>query len=311
MIVQNKAIAQVRAGGQARPLRPRFRREWLWSLFFLSPYLIGLVAFVAGPILGAFAIGFTRWDVITPPRFIGLDNYRRLADTPAFWQALTNTLYYIALVVPAEMIAGFLLAQLVNQKLRAITLFRAVYFMPFVLSLASVALVWAWLYSPEFGLINQILRSLRLPGPPWLGSLEWAMPAIALTTIWRNSGYYMVIFLAGLQTIPAELYEAAAIDGASRLQRLRHVTLPMISPTAFFVSVVAIIWAFQVFDLTYIMTRGGPSSATLTLVYYVYNAGFQSFRMGEASAAAFVLFGIVMAITLVQFRLQKRWVHYD
>ncbi|MCL5074614.1 MAG: sugar ABC transporter permease [Chloroflexi bacterium] len=282
-----------------------------WTLFFLLPYLIGLVVFVAGPIIAAFAISFTRWDILTAPIFIGLKNYQNLIQDELFWQSLYNTLYYIVLIVPAEILLAFFLALAINRSLGGITVYRAVLFMPFVLSLASIGLLWAWLYSPDFGLINYALKSLHLPTLTWLANTTWAMPAIVLTSVWRNAGYYMVIFLAGLQGIPGELYEAANLDGAGPLKRLWHVTIPLLSPTTFFILVIAVIWAFHVFDLTYIMTRGGPSNATYTMVYFIYESGFRWYKMGYASALAFILFAVTMVITIVQFVVQRRWVYYQ
>ncbi len=295
-------------------LKARSRRNWknaAWSLFFLSPYLIGFTVFVGGPIVAVFALSLTRWDILSPPVVVGLGNYQKLVfDDPLFLTSLRNTVQYILLVVPAEVVIAFFLAVLINQPLRGITLFRATFFMPFVLSLASVGLLWTWLYSADFGLVGFVFNQLHLSAPNWLADPNWAMVAIALTTVWRNVGYYMVIFLAGLQSIPHELYEAASIDGANPWRRLRHVTIPLLSPTTFFILVIAVIWAFQVFDLTYIMTRGGPGDSTVTLVYYLYDMGFRWFEMGRASALAVVLFVVTMVITLIQFALQRKWVHY-
>jgi len=299
--------------GQCRR-KPRLQlwRNAAWTLLFLTPYMIGFVVFVGGPIVAVLGLSFTKWDILTRPVWVGVDNYRSLLfDDPLFITSLGNTMRYIVLVVPAEIIIAFLLALLVNQRLRAITLFRSIFFMPFVLSLAAVGLLWTWLYSADFGLVGFVLNQLHVQAPIWLNDPTWAMPAVSLTTIWRNVGYYMVIFMAGLQSISNELYEAASLDGAGSLRKLRHVTIPLISPTTFFVLVISIIWAFQVFDLTYIMTRGGPGSSTVTLVYYLYDMGFRWFKMGMASSLATVLFIATLIVTIVQFSLQARWVHYS
>ncbi|HEX2037639.1 MAG TPA: sugar ABC transporter permease [Chloroflexota bacterium] len=295
-----------------RPPARRQWRSWLVGYAYLLPTLCGLVLFSAGAMVASFLMSFTKYELVTPPVFIGLRNYADLAGSSLFWKVLGNTFYYTLGYVPLNLAASLALALLVNTRLRGITLFRSFYFTPVVTSGVAVAMVWAWLYNPQFGLINYLLRvGLGVQGPAWLSSTEWAMPALIILGVWRSAGYNMVIFLAGLQNIPAELYEAAEIDGAGWWARFRHVTLPMLSSTTFFVLVVSVIHSFQVFEATYIMTQGGPANATLTLSYYIFQNAFEWFHMGYAAAMAWVLFGVIMVFTLLQMRLQRRWVFYQ
>jgi multiple sugar transport system permease protein len=245
------------------------------------------------------------------PRFTGGENYQELIDDPVFWRALLNTAYYTFVSVPLGMIGSFLLALLVNQKLRGITLFRTVYFVPGLTSIVAVALMWGWLYDGQAGLVNWALGLVGIEGPLWLGDPLWAMPAVIIMSVWRGLGFDMVIFLAGLQAVPEEYYEAVRIDGANRWQSLRHVTIPLISFTTFFILITDIIWSFRVFDQTYVLTQGGPEYATVTLVYYIYQHAFQRFNMGYAAAIAYVLFAITFVVTIIQWTLQKRWVYYE
>ncbi|HEV8638586.1 MAG TPA: sugar ABC transporter permease [Chloroflexota bacterium] len=300
-------------GGLAAPGTPSRRRwrHWLACYAYLVPTIAGLLLFSAGAMIASFLMSFTKFEIVTPPVFIGLQNYADLVGAPLFWKVLGNTIYYTLGYVPLNLGLSLALAVLVNNKLRGITLFRGFYFTPVVTSGVAVAMVWAWLYNPQFGLINYLLRVVfGIQGPAWLTSTEWAMPALIILGVWRSAGYNMVIFLAGLQGIPEELYEAAAIDGAGWWARFRHVTLPMLSSTTFFVLVVSVINSFQVFEATYVMTQGGPANATLTLSYYIFQNAFEWFHMGYAAAMAWVLFGLIMVFTLLQMRLQRLWVFY-
>jgi multiple sugar transport system permease protein len=207
---------------------------------------------------------------------------------------------------------ALLLAIALNQQLRGMHVFRAAYFLPTITSAVAAATVWRWIYEPNFGLLNSLLYAIGVEHPPtWISSPAWAMPALILLGIWQGLGFQMVIFLAGLQGIPAHLYEAAAIDGAGWWARFRHITLPLISPTTFFVLIISVIGSYQVFDQAFVLTEGGPGYATTTLVYYIYEYGFQFFKMGYAAAMAWILFAIVFVLTVIQFRIQARWVHYD
>lgn len=284
-------------------------RIWLW--IFLAPTIFGLLFGTLGPVLAAVGISFTDWDVITPPKFAGLDNYRRLLEDPTFAKSIRNTVYFVGLMVPGATIIGLALALVMNQKLRGITWYRTAYFLPVVSSTVAVALVWSWIYSKDFGLLNWILRQFGLQPIAWLSSTQWAMPAVIIMSIWGQMGEAMVIFLAGLQSISESYYEAAEVDGANSWQKLVHITLPLITPSIFFYFIITMISGFQAFETIYIMTRGGPVNATTTMVYYIYRNAFRNFKMGYASAQAIFLFFIIMILTLIYWRLQEKWVVYD
>jgi multiple sugar transport system permease protein len=288
------------------------RRNALAGYLFILPNVVGFLVFSAIPVLGTLAISTLDWDMLGPPRFVGLANYAALlGGDPLFRQVLGNTLYYVLGTVPTGMVLSLGLALAMNARLPGIAFFRAVFFMPVIASSVAVAMVWRWLYNRDFGLIDAGLSAIGLPAVPWLSSTEWAMPAVILLAVWKHLGFNMVVYLAGLQNVPQPLYEAAEIDGANSWQRFRHVTLPTLAPTTFFILVISIIGSFQVFDLAYVLTAGGPANATTTVVMYVYAQAFQLFEMGYAAAVAWVLFGIVLAVTLVQWRLQRRWVHQE
>jgi multiple sugar transport system permease protein len=282
---------------------------WLWVL--LAPTLVGLLVGTLGPVLAAIGISFANWDVITPPSFAGLANYQRLLKDPTFSKALINTVYYVGVMVPVSTVLSLALALLMNQKLRAITWYRTAYFLPVVSSTVAVALVWSWIYSKDFGLLNFVLRSVGLDPIAWLSSTKWAMPAVIIMGVWGTLGEGMIIFLAGLQSISQSYYEAAEVDGASGWQKLRRITLPLITPSLFFYFIITMINAFQTFEQIYIMTRGGPVNSTTTIVYYIYRNAFRNFKMGYASAQAIVLFAIIMVLTLIYWRTQEKWVVYD
>jgi multiple sugar transport system permease protein len=289
------------------------RRYDLEGYLFLAPDLVGTLVFAVGPVLAALALGLFAWDILTPPRFVGLDNYRALLlDDPVFRTVLLNTSAYVVGTVPIRTALALLLAMALNQQLRGLSLFRAAYFLPTITSAVAAATVWRWIYEPNFGVLNSLLYAIGVQHPPtWLSSPAWAMPALILLGIWQGLGFQMVIFLAGLQGIPTHLYEAAAIDGAGWWARFRHITLPLISPTTFFVLIISVIGSYQVFDQAFVLTEGGPGYATTTLVYYIYEYAFQFFKMGYAAAMAWILFAIVFVLTVIQFRVQARWVHYD
>jgi multiple sugar transport system permease protein len=278
---------------------------------YLLPTILGLTLFSAGAVVASFLLSFTTWDMITPPELVWFENYLSLWRSDLFWEVVTNTLYFIVLTVPLSVSCSLALALAANTGLRGITFFRTAYFLPVVSSMIAVALVWSWIFNPEYGLLNYLLQAMfGVKGPAWLDSTAWALPAMVIVTVWKGLGYSMVIFLAGLQNIPQDLYHAATIDGAGVWKRFRHITLPNLSPTTFFVLVITLINAFQVFEQTYVLTRGGPANATLTMSYYIYQNAFQYFQMGKAAALSYVLFAAIFVVTLVQFRIQKRWVFY-
>lgn len=284
--------------------------EGFWAAIFLLPTFLGLVL-VLGSVLGGFVISLTDWDILTAPDWLGFANYRTMmVEDELFTKSLINTLYFTVGVVPLGTALSLAAAVVMNQNLKGRTILRTIYFLPTVSSGIAIALLWAWLYNTQFGLINYLLGGIGIPKISWLGDTRFAMPAVIIMTIWRSLGYNMVLFLAGLQGIPQEYYEAATIDGAGRWQSFRHVTIPLLSPTTFFVLILSMIGSFQVFEATYVMTQGGPFYATYTMVLYIFYQGFQWFRMGYASALAYILFAIILLLTFVQLRFEKRWVHY-
>ncbi len=293
--------------------RPASRhiREWATAAPFVALPIIGLVVFVGYPVVASLGFSLTRWNLLGPPEFVGLDNYAKLAGSPMFLQVLGNTVTYLVLYVPLAVALPLLLAVALNQHLRFRSLYRAVFFLPVVTSTVAIALIWSFIYNPDYGPLNQALAAIGVDGPRWLADPAWAMPAIVIMSVWKVAGYNMVIYLAGLQAIPSEYYEVASLDGASALQRLRYLTVPLVSPTMFFVLIISIISSFQVFESTYMLTQGGPLNSTTTLGLWVYQQAFRYSNMGYASAIAWVLFLLTLAFTLMQLRLQRRWVNYE
>lgn len=292
-------------------MRPTRTFRVLEPYLYLLPTLIGLALFSAGAVAVSFLMSFTHWDIISSPEWIWLENYIILWQSDLFWEVVWNTVYFILLAVPLSVVASLALALAANTTLKGIVFFRTAYFLPVVSSMIAVALVWSWIYNPEYGLLNYLLDFFfGIRGPAWLDSTSWALPAMVIVTVWKGLGYSMVIFLAGLQNIPQELYHAATIDGAGVWKKFRHITLPMLSPTTFFVLVITLINSFQVFEQTYVLTKGGPANSTLTMSYYIYQNAFQFFQMGKAAALSYVLFAAIFVVTLIQFRIQKRWVFY-
>jgi multiple sugar transport system permease protein len=278
--------------------------------FFLLPALLPLVLFRVLPMLASVGVSLTEWNLLRPPVLVGLDNYLGLLSDKNFHRALVNTLYYMVGYLPLVLLGALATAVLLNSKLKGSTFFRGVYFLPVVTSWVVVALLWKWLLSPEGGMVNYLLSLVGIEGPGWWTDRSWAMPSIIIASAWKDLGFTMLILLAGLQNIPEHLYEAARIDGAGRWQRLRHITLPLLTPFIFFAMVLAMIGAFQVFDQVWIMTEGGPAGATTVVMEQVVKNAFKYGLMGEASAMSWVLFAIILAFTAVQLRAQKRWVHY-
>jgi len=295
---------------QSRPFLTRSRREAITFYLTISPWLIGFLAFTLVPMVVALCLGFTRWDLLTAPRWIGPDNFARLGRDPLFWQSLKVTTIYTVAYVPAELIGGLALALLVNQRVRGVGIFRTVFYLPSVLAGVAYVVLWMWIFNPQGGLLNTLLGYVGIEGPRWLIDPRWALPALLLMTFW-GWGRAMVIYLAGLQGIPPELYEAAALDGAGAAGRFRYVTLPMLSPTILFALILSVISTFQTFTSAFVATNGGPLNATLFYVLYIYRLGFQFLRMGYAAALSWVLFVIVLVLTLLVFRTGRFWVYYE
>lgn len=286
------------------------RREAITFYLCISPWLIGFVAFVLGPMLASFYFSLTDWTLLSPPVWAGLDNYARMTTDPLVLQSLKITGLFTLAYVPLDLMGGLALALLMNQKVRGISIFRTVYYLPSVISGVAYVVLWMWIFHPSAGLFNTLLAYVGIPGPRWLASPDWALPAIVIMSLW-GLGRSMVIYLAGLQGVPAHLYEAAALDGASAWQQFWAITLPLLTPTIFFNLVLSIIGTAQTFTQAFVATNGGPLNATLFYVLYLYRQAFQMFRMGYASALAWALFVIVMVLTLLVVRSGRSWVYYE
>lgn len=286
-----------------------WRRYGVIALF-LGPSVIGLTAFTLLPILSSLGLSFTDWDLLRPPAFVGVSNYRHLLGDPEFWRTLRNTVTFLVGYVPLVLTTGLLVAVLLNASIPFRQVFRAMYFVPVVTSWVAVALVWKWLFNPVYGLINSAIGTLGITGPAWLFDPNWAMVAVILTSVWKDTGFVMVIMLAGLQGIPREYYEAASIDGASRPQGLFHITIPLLAPTLIFCLSISLIGAFQVFDQVYVMTGGGPAGSSQVVVGQIYDLTFRYGRAGEASALSWLLFIVILGVTALQIRGQRKWVNH-
>lgn len=311
MVVSSKAGVGARVPAKARLTQAQ--REELWGWALVSLWVIGFLVFTLGPMVVSLGLSFFETDLLRS-RFVGLSNYILLFSfdetRSLFWKALYNTAYYVVFSIPLGMALGFSLAVLLNQNVRGQTAYRIIYYLPTVLPSVAVSLLWLWLFDARFGVINWVLSLAGIKGLPWLYDTRTAKPALILMSLW-GAGGNMLIFLAGLQGIPTQLYEAATIDGAGAWRRFAHITLPMMSPTLFFVLVTDTIYAFQIFATTYVMTAGGPANSTLMYVLYLYNLAFKQFRMGYASALAWVFFIIIMVVTLLIFRSSDAWVYYE
>ena len=287
------------------------RKNWTCYLFILPSY-IGVLTFTAFPVVFALWMSFTDWDLLTDSEFVGLSNYRELfTEDDLFWTSLWNTTYYVILTVPATIAIGLGLAVAMNQAVRGITLFRAALYMPVLTSAVAIAFVWQWIFNTEFGVLNAILEFFGLPSIRWLTSETWSMPSLAIISIWKSVGYFAVILFAALQGVPKVLYEAAALDGARAPRRFFNITIPLIGPALLFVTVIAIIGSFQVFDQVYLITGqggappGGPGTSTYVYNLHLFNNAFDYFRMGYASAMAYILFAILFVITYIQLRVGR------
>ncbi|WP_154796360.1 carbohydrate ABC transporter permease [Occultella kanbiaonis] len=301
------APAPTRAPRQRPPgSRLKLRNTFIgWT--FILPNFIGFAVLTLVPVLILFYLAFTSWNVFGAAEWVGLENFQDLITDRTFHTALRNTGYYALMHIPLTLAVSLGLALLLNTKLRGVAFFRTVAFFPYITSIVAIAVVWNMLFSPETGPVNQFLMALGIDNPPgWTTSTTWAMPAVALVSTWRDMGYYMLLFLAGLQAIPGELYEAARVDGANKIQRFWNVTVPSLRPTTFFVTVMLTIASFKIFDLILVMTDGGPGTATLVLSQYIYRKGFEEQQFGYASAVAIVLFVICITVTVFQFLINKR-----
>jgi len=286
------------------------REEMRDGYLMILPWILGFLFFTAGPMVFSLYISVNEWDIIRKPVFVGLQNFKELLGDKLFWKSLYNTAYYTFIAVPAHIIAALLFALGMNLKLRGIRWYRTIYYLPSIVPTVANALLWMWVFNPEYGLANSVLEFLGLPRQTWLLDPALAKPVFIIMSMWGLGGT-MIIFLAGLQGIPQVLYEAAQIDGAGRWALFWYVTLPMLTPVIFFNLIMQIIWSFQIFTSAYIMTGGGPLNATLFYVLYLWRNGWGYFRMGYASALAWILFVIIMVFTWFQFRVGRLWVFYE
>lgn len=289
-------------------------RQNLVGYSFILPSVIGFVLFMAYPLINSLFLSFMDWNMfkgLEGSSFIGLENYKDVFENEYFLAGISNNFKFMFMAVPLLLILSLVLANLLNQNIFGRGALRAMYFMPYVATITAAAVVFSALFHPEYGPINSVLRTIGISNPPlWVASIKWALPTVALFWIWKNIGYCVVIFLAGLQGIPKSLYEAASIDGANKVSQFIHITMPLVSPTTFFLAVTSVIGSFQVFAEVNVMTQGGPGTATVTVVYHIYQMAFQRFNMGYASAVSWVFFLIVVGITAIQWAGQKKWVNY-
>lgn len=296
-----------------REAKSRLKNREMWyGYLFISPMVLGYLIFLLGPIVAAFGMSLTNWSLFTPASFVGFDNYAKaLSGDPTFWTTLGNTIYFSLGLVPLNIMLSLSLALLLKQKIMGIGIFRTVIFTPVVTSIVVWAIVWRYIFATDAGLVNQLLKLVGIEGPAWLYSETWTMPVVILVSVLKNVGLNMVIFLTALNDVPQMYYEAARIDGASRWKMFSRITLPLISPAVFLATTLTVIGSFKVFGQIYVLTGGGPGTSTYVMVYYIYKQAFQFFEYGYASAIAFILFLIILALTVLQWTMRKRWVHYE
>lgn len=303
------AVAQLRTQVKMRTSR---RHQAVLGYVFAAPWILGFIIFGLYPMGMSLYYSLCRYDVLRVPEFIGFGNfYTLLFEDAYFWTAVWNTLYYTVFRTPVAILGSLLLAVLVNSAAHGVRLFRTVYFLPSIIGGVVMSVLWLWIFNPQYGLLNSFLAFFGIPGPLWLNSPEWSKPSLILMSLWSIGGGRMLVFLAALQTIPLELYEVVDLDGGGWWRKFWHVTLPMISPVLFLWSILEVIFSFQVFTEAYIMTKGGPLNSTMFYNLYLYYKAFDDFDMGYASALAWLLLLISLAITLLQFRFSKHWVYYE
>jgi len=287
------------------------RREALFAYLFISPWLLGFIIWEVGPMIASLVLSLTKYNITSPPIFVGLANYKRaFTEDPLFWHSLKVTATYAAFAIPLGLILGFTVALLLNFDIPGVSIWRTVYYLPSVISGVAVAILWQFIFQPQFGILNTLLKMMGLKGPEWLYSTTWVLPAFIIMSLWGIGGG-MVIYLAGLQGIPTALYESAQIDGANWWQQLWKITLPMMTPTIFFNLVMGLIGTFQIFTSAYVMTQGGPMYASLFYNLYLYNNAFVFFEMGYASMLAWALLAIILILTLLTIKSSAAWVYYE
>ncbi len=312
MSIRTFPVVRWFAGARSGPTRLTYMQwEEIYGWLLVAPWVFGFLAFIAGPMLASVVLAFTNWDLLTPPEWVGLKNFSRLIlRDDSVHQALQVTTIYAFVSIPLQVALGLFIALLLNEKIRFQSFMRTVFYLPSVVSGVAVALLWRWIFSPDFGLLNAFLAWFGINGPAWLGDERFALPALILMSLWGVGGS-MIIYLAGLQSIPTSFYEAAEVDGAHLFHKFWHITLPLITPVILFQAVMGIITALQTFTQPYIMTGGGPKEATLFLMLYLYENAFQFLKMGYASALAWVLFLYIMVLTLLVIKSSSAWVYYE
>nr|WP_313999613.1 sugar ABC transporter permease [uncultured Paenibacillus sp.] len=305
------AVIASRIEARTDKKRRSYKNE-LNGVLFALPAILGLLIFTLGPMIYSLYMSFTDYSGSNTPAFVGLDNYTRMfsGEDQYFYKSLGVTVYFVILSVPTGIIYSFLLALLLNRDVKGKAFFRTIFYLPSIVPIIAISFIWLWLLNPDLGLANEVLRSVGLPGSQWIFGENSVVPSLAIMNLWTTGGT-MIIFLAGLQDIPRSLYEAIEMDGGSRLDKLWHITVPMMTPTIFFNLIMGIINGFQIFSQAYVMTNGGPNNASLFYVFYLYREAFQFSRMGSASAIAWVLFVIIMALTYLVFKTSRKWVYYE
>lgn len=298
-----------------KPLRTGIswhKRERVWGWLFASPWIIGFCVFFAFPLFSSIYYSFTSYSILQPGEFVGLQNYRTLMQDQVFWDAVYNTVYFTVFFVPLSIIFGVSLALFLNMRVKGMAVYRTIFFLPTLVPQVALAVLWVWLLNPQFGLVNGMLASVGIDGPAWLGDESWSKPSLILMSLWAI-GQAVVIYLAGLHDIPQDYYDAADVDGANWFQKIKSVTLPLLTPVIFYNLVMGVIGAFQQFTLPYTLTKGQgtPANSLMFYVMYLYDNGFKYFKMGYASAMAWILFLIIMLLTGLIFLTSKRWVHYQ
>ncbi|MCL4545957.1 MAG: sugar ABC transporter permease [Chloroflexi bacterium] len=302
-------VATPRVAARRRRGLREHQREAVAGYLFILPAVLGILLFTAGPMLASLYLSFTKYDLVHV-KWVGLFNYQFMASDPLFWRSLRVTVTYTIFAVPLGLVAGLTVAMLLNQKIKALSLYRTIFYLPALIGGVAISLLWMWIFNPQFGALNWLLSLIGIKGPQWIFSPTWVIPSFVLMSLWGVGGG-MIIYLAGLQGIPTDLYDAASIDGAGAVRSFRSVTLPMLTPVLFFNLVIGIIGSFQIFTQAYVMTAGGPENASLFYVLYLYQNAFQYFYMGYASALAWVLFLIVIVLTAIVFRSSPMWVFYE
>ena len=295
-----------------RKMTKRERREAIEGYLFLLPWFIGFIVFTAGPMIASLVLSFTKWGLVDTPVFIGIENYRKMINDPLVWHSLAVTARYTLLTVPIRLVVSLGVALILVRPIPGVYAYRGIFYLPNILGGVVTALLWMWVFNPDYGILNYLLSLIGIPGPAWLSDPNWALPAIVIMSAW-NVGASVILFIAGLQSIPPTLYEAAALDGAAGYARFRYITLPMLSPTLLFFLITSIIGSFQVFDIAFVASSGsgGPVRSTLVYLLYFYQNGFRYFNMGYASALVWLLLVIILILTLIVFRTSRSWVFYE